>query len=230
MLNTEEVYLDPESYLNTVQFGDNLEPRCACLLMLDTSSSMEGPSIKQLNNGYEDLVESLQGDDLSSLRVELAVMTFGGTPNVVQDFKTVDQIDPGVFTASGGTPMGEAIAQGIAMIEERKKVYRDNGIPYFRPWVFLITDGEPTDKWKDAAAMVKKHEEEKGLIFFAVGVDKADMSVLKQISVREPRRLKQGQFEEMFLWLSRSLSAVANSEPEDKVGLLPADGWGTISV
>jgi uncharacterized protein YegL len=43
------------------------------------------------------------------------------------------------------------------MITMRKKLYRDNGTPYYRPWIFLITDGAPTDNdaWKNAAVRIK---------------------------------------------------------------------------
>ena len=44
--------------------------------------------------------------------------------------------------------MGEAINVALDMIEQRKDNYRENGIAYYRPWAFLITDGEPNDHWK----------------------------------------------------------------------------------
>jgi uncharacterized protein YegL len=191
---------------------------------------MAGASIAQLNGGYASLVAALKENELASLRIELGVMTFGGPPNVVQDFETVDQIESQAFTASGNTPMGEAIRQGVAMIEERKKVYRANGIPFYRPWIFLFSDGQPTDEWESVVTMVEAQEEEKHVVFFAVGVDNANMEILNQISVRKARYLKEGKYEEMFQWLSDSLSDVADSAPGETTSTRPADGWGTISV
>jgi len=70
-------------------FVDNPEPRCPCVLLLDTSSSMSGPSIDQLNAGLHQFQKELANDALASQRVEIAVITFGPV-QVVQDFITAD--------------------------------------------------------------------------------------------------------------------------------------------
>lgn len=230
MSDVTKTHEDPADNLDDVRFVENREPRCACVALFDTSDSMKGDSIAQLNKEFAQLLSALKNDDLASLRVELAVITFGGTPKIVQDFDSVDRIELREFSASGNTPMAEAIRQGFAMLDERKAMYKANGVPYYRPWMFLLTDGQPTDDWEHAADTVREQERGKHVVFFAVGVDNANMEILKRISVREPRRLKDGKYAEMFEWLSTSLSDVVNSNPGDEMRLRPADGWGTISA
>jgi uncharacterized protein YegL len=58
-------------------FAENPEPRCPCLLLLDTSRSMAGNAIGQLNAGLAAFKEQLSSDGLASKRVELGIITFG---------------------------------------------------------------------------------------------------------------------------------------------------------
>ncbi len=236
------------------EFVDNPEPRCPCVLLLDTSGSMNDEKqvstaltpvqkvlhesltvrrmrpIDELNAGLAAFKEELLSDELAIKRVEISLITFGPVKKLT-DFQTPDIFRPPNLKAEGDTPMGFAIEKAIEMVRERKNDYRRNGISYYRPWIFLISDGEPTDNWKRAADLVRTGEQAKAFAFFAVGVEGANFDILGQISIRRPLGLNGLRFREMFMWLSSSLSSVSRSRPSDDVPLenpVGPEGWASI--
>lgn len=215
----------------SVEFAENPEPRCPCVLLLDTSASMTGSPIQALNEGLRTFKEDLVKDDLASKRVEIAVISFDNQIKVIQDFVTVDRFESPVLTAQGQTFMGNGINKALDLIATRKSDYRQHGITYYRPWVFMITDGEPQGEGEKvvmvASDRIKMEENNKQVAFFAVGVEGANMEKLSEIVLRTPVKLRGLDFREMFIWLSASMQRVSHSQVNEQVAL-PPPGWGAV--
>jgi uncharacterized protein YegL len=214
-----------------VSFAENPDPRCPCVLLLDTSRSMEGAPIAALNAGIKTYKDELAADSLAAKRVEVALVTFGGEITLVSDFGAAGEFRPPLLQPTGDTPMGGAIAKALEMLQARKQLYKQNGVQFYRPWLFLITDGAPTDEWAAVAEKVKEGEAARAFAFFAVGVSGADFDILKQISVREPLKLDGLRFHDLFVWLSNSQRAVSHSKAGEETPLenpTKPDGWAKV--
>jgi uncharacterized protein YegL len=231
--------------LDQAEFAENPEPRCPVVLLLDTSGSMEGRPIQELNNGLVAFSSSIKEDRLAALRVEVAMITFGGEVEAIdlrsgtyqtipfdatQAFVTVDQFLPPVLEPNGDTDMGGAMRRALQLLRDRKDIYKQAGLDYYRPWIFLITDGQPTDVgWESAADQAREEETRKGVLVFPVGVEGADMEILARFSNRQPLKLQGLAFRAFFQWVSKSVSAVAETRPGDQVALPPVT-WAQIDT
>ncbi len=218
--------------LELVQLAENPDPRAPCLLLLDTSASMSGEPIQALNQGLQTFYRDVLADELAKRRVEVAIVTFGsGGVQTIQNFVTVDEWIPPTLRAGDSTPLGQALEVGLKLLKDRKDLYKRAGLQYYRPWVFLITDGEPTDTWHNSAQALHQEDASKGLIFFAVGVEKARMDTLGKIApaARPPLKLKGLNFADLFLWLSQSQQRVSHSRVGDQLALPPI-GWADVTT
>ncbi len=208
-------------------FAENPEPRCPCVLLLDTSGSMYGEPVRALNEGVRLFKQELMLDPLALKRVEVAMITFGPV-TIESEFHTVPNFHPRELDTTGNTPMGAAILTAIDLVKQRKSEYRAGGISYYKPWIILITDGAPTDDWEQAALRVHEGESAKSFAFFAIGVEGANMNILSRISARTPLKLKGLMFREFFQWLSASMKMVSSKNPGSAINLLPPSGWSEL--
>ncbi len=218
-------------------FADNPDPRAPCVLVMDVSGSMGGAPIAALNSGLQQYRDEVTQDRLAARRVELAIVTFGGAVDLVQDFTEANRFVPPTLSATGDTPMASAVMRAIVQLENRKTIYRSNAVSFYRPWIFLFTDGAPTEseeKWRLACEAVRLGEAQKKFTFYSVGVEGADFQKLAELSPsRQPLRLNGIAFREFFKWLSASQRAVSQSQPGQAIALPSAtgpDGWGTAAL
>lgn len=220
---------------DNIEFALNPEPRCPCILLVDTSSSMSGEPIQALNQGLKDFKDSLMQDEVARERIEVSIISFDSEVRVIQDFVVASQFKPPALSAHGTTHMSAGILKALELIQIRKEAYRINGISYYRPWIFMITDGEPCGELetltKEVSLRIKEQEEYRRISFFAVGLEGANLEILNKISTRPAVKLKDLQFKELFTWLSASINAVSVSRSDSaSVELPPITGWAQVDI
>ena len=114
------------------EIGENAEPRGPCLLLLDTSTSMRGRPMAELNEGLRVFKSELMSDGMATQRVEVAIVTFGPV-RVHTPFQGAEAFAAPTLEANGDTPLGAAIDQGLDLLEARKRAYKAAGIASSAP-------------------------------------------------------------------------------------------------
>lgn len=217
-----------------VELANNTEQRCPCVLVLDCSWSMQGRCINDVNQAISRFADDLRADDLASKRVDIAVVTFGAGVQVIHDFTSARLFQPLQLEADGATPLGEAMSQAVQLIENRKMSMKEAGVPYYRPWIVLMTDGTPTDcnthHWKRACDATTNGVKSNKFIFFPLITEGGDKETIRELSpVSEVRGLDSHKFSEFFLWLSGTLREVAKT-PLGGQAVLTSPGTWIIDV
>lgn len=209
-------------------------PVCLCL---DVSGSMDGSPINELNQGVQLFYDAIKEDEVAMYSAEVCIVTFGGSDAAcIEDFASLElQPNPPVLTASGMTPMGEAVNMALDLLEQRKNEYKEKGVDYYQPWLVIMTDGEPNGNAGELKRSIQRTVElvnSKKLTVFPIGIGaKADMSTLAKYSpTLVPLRLQGLKFKEFFSWLSKSVSRTSQSTPGESVKLdvEGIDSWGVL--
>ncbi len=203
-----------------IQIMNSGEKHIACVLLVDTSGSMYNQNaIEELNQGLQQFGQALQSDSKAYGCADVCVISFSSTVEEVVPFCPAASFQPPHLEPCGLTCLNEAIITGLDAIEMRKQEYKDIGVDYWRPWLFLLTDGIPTDNEYFTAAHDRLQDalNRKKINFFPMGIGpNADIHYLKQYTKNGSGmvlKASMNNFREAFVWLSSSMSVISNSDP-----------------
>jgi uncharacterized protein YegL len=188
--------------------------RTPCVLVLDTSGSMLGDDrIGQLNRALQSFEATIKKDGTLRQQVVLSVIGFGSEVTILTDWVQADEFVAPVLSATGQTVLGKAMRTAHAAIEDLRGKLKAEGIPFTRPWIFLMSDGQPTDDWQPAASESRQACESKRAAVWPFAVAGADAKALQSFARHDMDvySLDGADFDAIFRWLTTSLGAVASS-------------------
>lgn len=148
----------------------NSAKRLPIVFCLDVSPSMgwkvgsNSPSIDLLNEAVHNFVAELKSDPKSKASAEIAFVTFSTNIEMDTEFESVSTLRVPKLkpVEEGGTQTAQAVLRSINKIEARRRELENSEIPYFAPFLVLVTDGDPDDtddgnRQQQALAAVKSH-------------------------------------------------------------------------
>jgi uncharacterized protein YegL len=202
--------------------------RLPVYLLLDTSGSMHGDPIEAIKMGLRQLRSDLQGDPQALESVWLSVITFSDSAKQVVPLTEIGTFQEPRLEASGTTALGDALKVLISCLDKevRKTTATQKGD--WKPLVFIMTDGQPTDSWEAPADELKRKRP--GNIIACAAGSGADDKVLKRITevVIRLQDTSPGTLGAFMKWVTASVSTTSTgvaASPNQPVNLppLPAD-------
>lgn len=225
-----------------IEIANPQQPHCAIVFVIDTSESMSGEKINDLNVGLKAFKEEIEQDDLFSKRVDLAILTFNNEAQVINDFSSIENFDPPTLSAGGCTSMSsivDAIMMAVEMIEKRKQDYKQKGIDYWRPRIFMMMDGDPTDMqsgdpiWSKVIRDVHEWRKNELFLFFGITFGLENTELLKQIipSNKSPLNFKERRLIDYFDFFSSVCSiSISDSGEQARLEYPATVEWGKMSL
>ncbi|NET86190.1 MAG: VWA domain-containing protein [Moorea sp. SIO1F2] len=179
--------------------------RLPIYLVLDCSGSMSGDPIQAVNAGVKALVAELMSEPYAIETAYLSVITFGDRAQQVCPLTELMSFHPPTFTAGGARAMGEALKLLANSIDKEVQKASETEKGDWRPLVFLMTDGMPTDSWEKAADELK--QKKPANILACIAGSGVDEYMLKRITetVVKLDNLQPDSLKQFFQWVSQSI-------------------------
>lgn len=180
--------------------------RLPVYLVLDTSGSMSGEPIEAVKNGVQVLVSTLRQDPYALETAFLSVITFDSSARQLVPLTELSMFQVPEIQATGPTALGEALSllANRASTEVAKTTAEVKGD--WKPLVFIMTDGEPTDNWQKGLADFQKQKF--GMVVACAAGNAANTNILKQITqtVVQLDTADSATIKAFFKWVSASVS------------------------
>ncbi|MBR6874127.1 MAG: VWA domain-containing protein [Ruminococcus sp.] len=214
-------YNDFNNYnFNDYELESVNEAHMPVLILADTSGSMSGTPIINLNKAINRFSADVCRDPRAASQVDVAVMGFNHATNVQQDWRPVNKLDPVSFNAGGGTNLGDALEKGVEMLRKQGHRYANEGIETRMPYMILISDGYGGDVSR-AAELIRKRTDERKMRLWVLAVKGYDKATIAQLTdgkrVFELRDEDGFDFTEFFDFMAASVKAVSTSSPDQQV-------------
>ena len=186
--------------------------RLPVYLLIDTSESMVGTAVESVQAGLSTLMTALRKNPYALEMGAVSIITFDRTANKLVPLTEVCSFQTPTLDVAPGTALGA----GLRMLDQAMASELVKSTPEqkgdFKPLVFILTDGQPTDEWKSAADQFKRNH--KSALVYAVGCgDDIDFSILRELTDNtfSMAQMDTDAFSKLFVCISSSVQSASAS-------------------
>ncbi len=185
--------------------------RLPVYILIDTSGSMRGEPVLSVNVGIQSMMNTLRQDPYALESVHLTIITFDNEARVTLPMTPISEVQFGGVTipGPGATFTGAALELLIQCIDRDVKRSTDNEKGDWRPLVFLMTDGSPSDTYAFEQAIPQLKARNPASVIACAAGPKAKTAHLSQLAdqVVSMDTMDEAAFSGFFKWVSASVSA-----------------------
>jgi uncharacterized protein YegL len=200
--------------------------RLPVYLLLDCSESMIGESIQAVEKGVESLLSQLRADPHALETAYVSIITFHRTAQQVVPLTEVSAVRPPRLAVRPGTSLGAALTTLRDCIQREVRRTTPDMKGDYRPIVFLLTDGQPTDGSGIVREAITWLTTPKIANVYAIGCgEDVDYETLRRVADVVFRLDEVGPetLRKLFIWLTASVQqasrGVAEGEARDGIDL-----------
>ena len=160
-----------------------LSRRLPIYLLLDVSGSMCGAPIEAVNNGLKDLEAALKSDPHALESAYVSIIAFESDARQIMPLTEAGQFRAPILDASGGTSLGKALSYLGQCLDREVHPKSATHPGDWKPLIFLMTDGEPTDDWQGPSLDFKRRKAYRPANLIAIGCGPhVNTSTLRQLT------------------------------------------------
>lgn len=192
--------------------------RLPVYLVIDCSESMVGPAFDAVQNGIQTLINEIYSDPVALETAALSVITFSANAKVAVPLTEIPQFQKPKLVLGSGTSLGLALDLVSQRLKAEVRIQTKDVKGDWKPIVFILTDGNPTDTWFNSADRFKAEITGKKANVIAVACGPAVLiSNLRRITditlaFKDPTEVS---FTHFFKWVSQSVQTTSHRFSEN---------------
>lgn len=171
---------------NEMQENFNTQDKLCIVFVLDTSESMAGTPINELNDYVKVLFEDIKEDNVASQRLEIGIVTFDSTVNLVRKPENVwnNTIIPHLTLGGLNTSMVDGIREAIMLVNATKDYYKSTNQGYYKPLIILVSNNfySSVHDINIITQEIKAGVNSQKYLFYLIAVEGSNMNKIQQVS------------------------------------------------